>query len=163
MLLRLLKGTAALVFLLFFSPVYGAESELENLEAAFIHKFINYVEWPSLGGEAFVIGVLDSDLLYEKLKALYNRPVGGKTIKVIKVDKIDPASRFDIFISKSSRGLPPGPVLTITDENGGPREGAVLNFLVFQGKLRFDIDNTEAQRRGLKINSRLLNLSRAVK
>jgi hypothetical protein len=50
------------------------------------------------------------------------------------------------------------PILTVTDSRGSAQRG-VIHFAVIDGRVRFFIDNAQAQARGLTISSRLLALA----
>ena len=54
------------------------------------------------------------------------------------------------------------PVLLVTDEPEGLRHGGMLNFLLVQGKLRFEASVPSADRSGLKLSSRLLAVAERV-
>ena len=51
------------------------------------------------------------------------------------------------------------PVLTVTDGATDPAATGVINFLIEDGRVRFDINNTAAAADGLTISSKLLSLA----
>jgi hypothetical protein len=59
----------------------------------------------------------------------------------------------------ASRGLP---TLIVTASPAGMAEGSVINFMVVDEKVRFDVALGPAEARGLKISSRLLAVARTV-
>lgn len=142
-----------------------ASAELEHLEAIYIQKIINYVEWPESRSEEFVIAVAGQEKLREKLEEIFKTPIAGKSVKIIPYQRKESAAASQIlclFSSKTSIPSHSG-VLVITHKQGGIPDGAIINFVLEEGKLRFDINNTEAQRRKIRINARLLKLARTLK
>ncbi len=51
------------------------------------------------------------------------------------------------------------PVLTVGETNGFLESGGIINFLMKDEKVRFEINNTVARKSGLKIRSKLLRLA----
>lgn len=51
------------------------------------------------------------------------------------------------------------PVLTVTDAPQGDATGGVINFVLIDGRVRFDIDQRAAQDNHLVISSKLLGLA----
>ena len=54
------------------------------------------------------------------------------------------------------RGMP---VLTVTDGASDPAAEGIINFVIADDRVRFDIDNTAAVADGLTISSKLLSLA----
>jgi hypothetical protein len=51
------------------------------------------------------------------------------------------------------------PVLTVTDSVSEPAAKGMINFVVADNRVRFEIDNDAALRAGIVISSKLLNLA----
>ena len=146
-----------------------------QVKAAFVCKFGNYVEWPpqALGGagEPFRVGVLGSDEVLEAFRHIASAmSVGGRPIEVRRLLRADlPEGLHAVFVTRAmaaqaasvlaaARGRP---VLTITelDPDGGT---GMINFVVVDDKVRFDILLPPALQSGLKISVRLLGVARRV-
>ena len=54
-------------------------------------------------------------------------------------------------------------VLTISDESSNPSKAGIINFVVQDDRVRFEIDNEAAAQNGLVISSKLLSLAINVK
>jgi hypothetical protein len=146
------------------SMSYGSESDLERLQTAYIQKIINYVEWPSSTSDQFIIAVYDNDKLFQSISDTFNEKViNGKIVNVVKDDKNVKASIVCAHHSDKFKSLPVDGVLFITDDASGLNGKSILNFFQEGGKLRFDINQTQANESKIKINSRLLKLSRSLK
>ena len=144
-----------------------------NIKAAFIYNFAIYVDWPSAvfktREEPFVVGVVGSDAFAELLeRTLSEKTVRGRSFVVkrwaaaknVKDCQIVffSADTHDVATALSTLGA--GPMLTVGESAAFADSGGMINFLVDDDKLRFDI-NVEAGRRAhLVMSSRLLSLAR---
>lgn len=154
-------------------PKNANDINLEKLQAAFILKFTNYIEWPARKSP-FAIAVLNNPELYNSMKEVFEgKTINEQVVTLIHLDKLehkrDKNINFNIIcikhinsaLAKELSQLGTSGLLTITQDPNGPNEHTVINFYVTdEGKLRFDIDNSKAESHQLKINSRLLNLAR---
>jgi hypothetical protein len=147
-----------------------------QVKAAFLYKFMNYVEWPAraqAGAETqIVIGVVGADMLADELaQVVAGRGVNGRPVVVRKLKAGDPvtglhtlfiggaadAHTAELIAAANSNG-----VLTVTESEDAFGLGSVINFVVVQDKVRFDIALQQAESNNLKISSRLLAVARKV-
>lgn len=157
----------------------AADAEEDSVEyqvkAAFVCKFGNYIDWPpqalGAGSEPFRIGVLGSEgVLEEFRRTAAAASVAGRAVEIRRLQHPDlPEGLHAVFITRamsmhasaviaSVRGRP---VLTITELD--PEAGAgMINFVVVDDKVRFDILLPPALQSGLKISVRLLGVARRV-
>ena len=65
-------------------------------------------------------------------------------------------------IAAGLKAVQGAPVLTVTDsqDNGGPK--GIINFVIEEGHVRFEINDATASANGLTISSKLLSLAVAV-
>jgi len=54
-------------------------------------------------------------------------------------------------------------VLTVTDSMTDPRSKGIINFVIDNNRVRFEIDNRAAAENGLTISSKLLSLAISVR
>lgn len=152
---------------------YAKDVNPESLQAAYIQKFINYIEWPASTDDKFTIGVLNNPTMYEALTDTFaNSVVLGKQVQVISLQKIDKKESYNIlhtskvdhaFIKELAHSKLHG-LLVVAQHDTGSSDQVQINFFIDDnGKLRFDINQTSALDHGLRINSRLLNLARSLK
>ena len=157
------------------SASFASASPGHRVKAAFVYKFGEYVEWPA---EAFaradsplVIGVSGADALADELERLTSgRSVGGRAIVV---RKLAPGASWEglhvAFLGGDDAKQLAGaiaagagrPVLTITEATEA-RAAGMINFVVVEGKVRFDVALPAAEASRLKISSRLLGVARKV-
>jgi len=147
-----------------------------QIKAAFLYKFIDYVEWPQASKPwpqaALVIGVTGSNSLADELAAIVaqrsapNRQIVVRRLQgaqnteglhVLFVGKGAGASAEDLLRTASAR-----PILTVTETEAAFALGGVINFVVEADKVRFDVALQRAERSNIKISSRLLSVARKV-
>ena len=171
---RLVAGLALASAAMLPGSAHAQVSETE-VKAAFLPRFARYVTWPSAmrpqPGQAFQLCVVGADPFGNALdRAAAGQLVDGHRIVVRRVGS-DAAANCHIAFVQGSKPQPTGqmlaaldgrPVLTVTDARSGSQRGMV-HFTMVSGRVRFFIDEKEAARRGLGINSRLLALAVGVR
>lgn len=153
-----------------------AESGAEyQIKAAFVCKFGNYVDWPAeaLGrpGEPFRIGVLGDEAVLDVLRrTAAATSVAGRPVEMLALGRGDlPEGLHAVYVTRSMAALVAGvlaatrgrPILTITEIDSG-RPAGMINFVVVDDKVRFDIQLPAAAQSGLKISARLLGVARRI-
>lgn len=147
-----------------------------QVKAAFLYKFLAFVEWPSQAFERadspLVIGVLGADAFADELVAMVaDRAVRGHPLEARKIRRGDSLAEFHVlFVGRSDSAALPGllgsaknrPLLTVTESDEALAHGSTINFVVVDNKVRFDVALGPAEQRNLKISSRLLAVARKV-
>ena len=147
----------------------GKPQPEHGIKAAFLYKFLGYVEWRSAFDKPtspIVIGVLGADDIGAELRTLASgRQVGGHPILVRRVGKGDVlAGVHMLFVGRaeSSRVSDLAPaahrrgVLLVTDYEGALDDGSAINLVVIANRVRFEVSLDATERSGLKLSSRLL-------
>jgi hypothetical protein len=149
------------------AEAYSADA----VKAEFLYRFAGYVEWPEdLPPDApFTIAVAASDGVFNELQHLLpGRTIQNRRVELRKVSGAADLEHTQILYVPSHAG--PGarellaaavrsPILIVTDEAGGLKNGSVVNFLQVDRHVRFEISLTAAERSRLKINSGLLSVA----
>ena len=173
------SGLFLLVLILCFSfstprELYAGPLQADEyqVKAAFLLNFARFVEWPaSHVSNNFTIGVLGRDPFDRALDSLSGKTVRGKRVVVRRYEDPDEAREADIlFISASEkRSLPRilkkirgNPILTVGDSKDFGSSGVMINLLLLQKRVGFEINLAAAQRDGLQISSNLLKLAQEV-
>ena len=147
-----------------------------QVKAAFLYKFCAYVDWPLQTFERpdspFVIAVIDADPFADILEqTTTGRNVNGRPVEVHRLRRGASLTGAQIaFIAGSeatalTNAVASGKgqsVLIVTDTERGITYGSMINFVLDQDKVRFDIAPTLAEQNNLKISARLLNVARKV-
>lgn len=143
------------------------------MKAAYILKFLNYVEWPAsaFGTEdaPCVIGVQGDDTVLAELQRqgaghAFNR----HPLAVRRVGPNDtPSGLHVLFIGERARIAPllselRAPVLVVTDADGALELGSMINFRLVDDRVRFEVALDPVRAAGLQLNSRLLSVAIAV-
>jgi hypothetical protein len=153
-----------------------AQSAEYRIKAAFLYKFGDYIEWPAgafaSADSALVIGVMGADPLADEFARIAGgRTIGGRPVTVRKLRRGDPVAGLHLlFIGRSEDDRLSGllaatkgqAVLTVTESEPTPPPSSVINFVVVDDKVRFDIALEPAEQRNLKISARLLSVARKV-
>ena len=160
---------------------YGEDSPPlaeQRIKAAFLYKFLSYVEWPAsaIGDDAtpIVIGVIGADDIADELRAI----VTGRTlnrhpieVRTLGVAEPLPATLRVLFVGRDDAALlarlaPQAQrkaILLVTDFADGLDRGSVINLVVRDNHVRFEVSLDAAQRSGLKVSSRMLAVALAVR
>ncbi|WP_066630259.1 YfiR family protein [Labilibacter marinus] len=162
-----------LVFLLFI-PKLGF-SQVEKYKSVFTLNFIRYIGWPEDAKQGdFVIGVLKNPKIADWLtKQSGGKKFGYQNVVIKQFKSVDEVTDCQVLyvsgsvnFSRQSENLL-GKIgkssLLITETEGATKHGAVINFVVRENNLKFEIHNSNAQNLGLSISSKLSNMAAAIK
>jgi hypothetical protein len=146
--------------------------EEHDAKAAFVLKLVNFVQWPSSGGNDLVIGFIGADATSEALQRLASgKLVNGRGITVRRLGQdgdlkacqvifLGAAGRKDLpSVLERLRGTS---VLTVGESDGFGQHGGMINILLNDGRIRFEVNPHAAERAHLQISSRLLSLATIV-
>ena len=135
-----------------------------------MYNFTNYIEWPAdYKTGNFIIGVLGQNTTIAKdLRELAKmKKVHGQAIEVRTFNKESDISNCHIlYVPKSFASKIPviesrikGSTLLISDTPGSISKGAAISFVESNGKLGYELQASNAEKHGLKLNSRLTALA----
>ena len=167
---RKINLTIVLLILMVFS-FSGASAQKEKFQSIFIYNFTKYIKWPdSYNSGNFVITVLGNSSIFESLKqmAAQKAQTNGKAIQVKKANDMseigdahvlfiseNQLSQMDQIISSTSGK----PMLIVTEKPGMGGQGATINFVEKDSKIKFELNQENAESRGLKVSSSLAGLA----
>jgi len=153
----------------------AAPGEYE-VKAAFIYNFARFVEWPqpAIGSDRdpLTIAVLGEGPIGGILeKVLQGKTVGARSLTIRRFAALGDLRPTPIlFIGRQEESdlteilskLGRAPVLTVCEAEGAARLGCVVNFIIVDNKVRFEIAPESAKAAGLKISSKLLSVAKIV-
>jgi len=153
-----------------------AQADEYRVKAAFLYKFGSYIEWPSRSftraDSPVAIGVMGADALADELAQIVaGRSVNGRAVQVRKLRPGDPIAGLHIlFIGRADDGRLPEvlaaargrALLTVTESDEALELGSMINFVVVDDKVRFDVAPPPADSGNLRISARLLGVARKV-
>ena len=153
------------------SAVERSEDEL-LLKAAFIHNFAKLTRWPervmATTTSPFSLCTLGQDALVDTLKKLRNRSIKGRSVILRSFHgSLDSERCHLLYIAASESGrygdittpLRQEPVLTVSEHDPVGHKGGMIQLYLEQGKIRFAINPSSAQRAGLEFSSHLLRMA----
>lgn len=158
------------------APAQEAASTVEEVKAAYLQKFPAFITWPSSAFETstsdFVMAVLEDEAVFRELSKLaVGRQVQGRPLVVRRLTQLDALERLHVVyigrkaadVRNGSTSLARKQVLVVTDVPGGLERGAIVNFIVVDGKVRFELSLPAAAFADLKLDSRLVTVAERVK
>jgi hypothetical protein len=148
----------------------------QRVKAAFLYRFADFVIWPDTAfakpDSPFVIAVAGAEGVADHLRTITaGRAVGGRPIEIRRVGPSDPVPAAQIlFISGADRArmrellrAASRHSLAVTEVEGALEQGSVINFVIAEDRVRFEISLESAEKRGLRLSSRLLAVARNVR
>jgi len=169
---------AALLALTAAAAELDVDRALEHrVKAAYLYRFTEFVVWPDAAFAApdspFVIVVAGSDGVAAELAAVTaGRTVGGRRIEVRRGSEPGPvtAQAHILFVANPERARLAQfarsggrHTLVVTESEGALAQSSVINFVLAEGRVRFEVSLESAERRGLKLSARLLGVAYAVR
>jgi hypothetical protein len=165
---------STLTFLLLFSGKVAAQNQANfapkehHVKAAFLVKFIKYIEWPAIENNTFKMGVFGESPIAGNLFSLMPKEIDGWKIEVTKIVNVEQSLDCHlVFLSSSEEeryaeiinAFKDSSVLTVSDTENFLDMGGMINFLIIKKKVRFKINLKATEQVGLKIRSTLLQLA----
>jgi len=173
---RWLRVLAAMLCLLFAIHSRAADESLEyQVKSAFLLNFTKFIEWPSTAFEAtdspIAICILGEDPFGPTLDQIVaGEVVNNRKVTVVRIRRA-PASKACqvLFLGRPEKevtsilpSLEAG-VLTVGEGESFIRDGGMIAFVIENRRVRFSANQMAAERAGLKISARLLNVAKSVK
>jgi len=162
------------------------------VKAAFLYNFIKFVDWPEEvadSNEPITIGIIGEARFENAFEPVKDKKIKGRSLVIKQFDdfkelmegdgkdKAEPGRKIEaikkchlLFICSSEKKnlaeimkvLKGSSVLTVGEMSGFLEAGGIINFLMEEGKVRFEISIAAAKQAGLKIRSKLLRLAERV-
>jgi hypothetical protein len=180
---RLLAPLVALLSLFLLVTVLsggaGAAASVEQgredaaARAAYLYSFLGYIDWPSralpLTDSPLVIGVLNADeVAAELLLSTLGRKIDNRSVTIRRLQPGDSLDDIHLLyigpgepqqVQSLIRHVPQRWTVTVTDGGGAEALAGVINFRHSDGRLRFEVSQSAAERGDFKLSSRLLSVA----
>lgn len=163
----------------------SAPNKEQRIKAAFIYNFINFVDWPKEkvadSNDPITICIIGKDPFGKAFEPIKNKKLKGKKIVINRFKglkelkksskQIETLRKYHLlFICPSEKKnlkevinlVKNHSVLTVGDMKGFLESGGIINFLIVDKKVCFEINNAAAKQAKLKIRSKLLRLAKRV-
>lgn len=173
------RTIATVVWLLFTgSSALGQQKASEyQVKAAYLYNFGRFIEWPAgtttAKSSSFTICVLGEDPFGPSLdRTLAGEMIGDQKVAAKRIlspqESVDcqilyigssEANQFNKIIEKFDKTA----VLTVSDIPHFSKRGGMIQFVMEENRIRFEVNLTAAQRAGLTLSSELLKVATVVR
>jgi hypothetical protein len=141
-----------------------------KLHTVFIYSFTRYVIWPEAynQGEFEILVMGDSPIVDALQEMATAKKVGDRVIKVTRINSPSEIRKCNILFVPASKSSQLNDVVTkvsnqsiliITEEPGLGAKGSNINFIMKEGKLAFELNQSAVGRQNLKIANELSRLA----
>ncbi|QSZ42036.1 DUF4154 domain-containing protein [Sulfurimonas aquatica] len=161
---------------LFLTPLSMADgANVKDIKVAYIYNFIRYINWPDshYHDDLFHICVHEKSDLITNLEVLEKKSVKSKPIKLILIsNKTEKLARCEVLVLPKLNQqelkmytdyAAPSNILTISDTQGYAKLNVMINLIVLNNKIKFEVNLHEVDTTQLTISSSLLKLAKIVK
>lgn len=171
----LLTGAALIVFSSGKVAQDGSVADEYTLKALFVYNFTKHIDWPpsTTTGSRFLICVTGKSEIKEKLQStLKGRRILDKPVEIKEISRPEEADGAQIVYISKGRGenaqlfiddLYNKSVLIITEEKNMIQKGSCINLIQKDGKLRFELSETNLRNKGLRVSNQLSGLAVVIK
>jgi hypothetical protein len=164
------KALVSLLVLIVLITQSGFSQSQEKVYSVLLLKLARGIQWPNESQkESFVIGVLSYTPLADELRAATGNIKKGKhTIRIRELTGTDDSDECDILFIPSfkSKNLPSilsilenRSTLIVTNKFDMTKLGSGVNFILDNGKIRYEINTKSIEKRGMKISSEIKNMA----
>lgn len=151
-----------------FGHIKERSSKEDKVKSLVIFSLTKYVQWPD-SDEELIIGILsdDKDLL-NTFNEIAAQRSSSRKITIKSFTSIETALKKSdvLFIPNEASEefeniaeFTTENVLVITEKEGLAKLGSSINFVVVNGKLRFEVNKRAVERSGLKVSSKLTEMA----
>ena len=166
-----------LLWLVAFTAVADESADMERrVMAAYIYKFTGYVNWPETqfadADTPITIALMDAEPVARELSQITKgRTAQGRAIAIKRLNAGESLAGVHIlFIGGHAAPRPEHmlraaqghPVLVVTDAEGALTRGSMINFVLVERRLRFEVALDNVEKSGLRLSSRLLTVAQHV-
>ena len=151
-------------------PSAAAPSLEWAIKAEYLLKLVPFVDWPQNAfaspGDPFRLCIVGQDPFGGLVEqAAQGQSMGQRPVSVVRLKAVAAADRCQLmyvagdpqFVAQSLAAVSGSPVLTVTDAQGETK--GIVNFVVLQNHVRFEIDRAAAAKSHLNLSSKLLTIA----
>jgi hypothetical protein len=160
---------AGLLLLVITASAHAVESVPEyELKAAFLYNFALFTEWPGKPEGVLTMCLYGKDHFGAAVDSIEGKQVKNASIRIRRPDSLSQLRGCHmLFIADSELhqlqeildAVRDAPVLTVTDSKGAGRAGVMINLMLVEQRVTFEINTAAVQAAGLGISSKLLRLA----
>lgn len=163
--------------LLLLAPLHAASPSIEyRIKAVALLNVAKFTQWPTRAlprpGSPFVFGIKGDDPFGNSLtEALQGETISGHPVTAQLLKPEDEGHNCHLlFIGRSEaaklgeilKSLEGKPILTVSDVEEFTGHGGMIQFVLQEDRVRFDINASAATNSDLKLSSKLLSVARRI-
>jgi TonB family protein len=159
--------------------LHGGVAHAQNaseyqVKAAYLYNFVKLAEWRGQSlpnGSPLVIGVVggDDEFIDTLRKTVAGKTVGTHPITVRRADSVADMDICQVVFFRSSAGhkrtdvavsgLATASILLVGEDDGFLRRGGMINMVLKNGMIRFEVDRASLDRADIRLSPELLTLA----
>ncbi|EMR02921.1 YfiR family protein [Cesiribacter andamanensis] len=170
---------ASKLFVVMVALFLGAQHSVQaqgtdyKFHTVFIYNFTKYIKWPDEApAGSFVIGVLGKSGITEPLKEMAaTKTVNGKPIEIKIYNTVEEIKDCHMMFIPTDRSkdlaairskLASQPTLIISEKAGLAQQGSAINFILADGRWKFEVNQASTELHKLKISQELVKFAAKV-
>lgn len=147
---------------------HSSHSEEYHVKAALIYNILKFIEIPSFSNNTLKVCVFGEKNTYDFFHSIEGKQIKKSTIRLIgnprKISFCQVVFMDRNYkIKEKLRNDKTKPILYIGESDHFLSQDGIVNFKFYNGKIRFEINNSLAKKMGFQISSQLLSLAIRVK
>jgi hypothetical protein len=162
----------------FFSNNSFPQTREYMLKAGYIEKFTHFIEWPEItaannAADVFSIAVFGENKYENALENIFSKTkVKNRKVHIKYISSINEIDNCMILIISTSKkdklkeilnSIAGKSILTIGETAGWGKMGVMINMLIYNNYIRYEINLNALNKSGLKVNSLLLTSAIIIK
>jgi len=163
------SNVISVVMFLLITSSLTMNAQSERFKALFLYNFIKNIEWPQNSSQSeVVIGILGNNAIKSELETITsNQKSGNQAIRVKVFTSVEEVTNCHIIyvspnksnqIAQLSSKVNRQSTLIVSDSRSGISQGASINFIVNDEKLKYEISKHYIEQQGMKVSANLLKM-----
>lgn len=154
------------------SYIPAVEDTQATFKAKYMYSFTKNIEWPAASKQGnFVVGVVGNSPIFAKMQEIaLTKKVVNQTIEVKTFPNAASVSGCHLLFIPSSvdnvsevvSKLKKSYTLIVTEKAGLVKQGSVINFIIKDNRLAYEVNKGNAEKYDLKVGAQLLTTAAAV-
>jgi hypothetical protein len=166
-----MKALVKILFIAFALSAVNCFGQTTNYQvySLFVLNIAKYASWPAATSD-FHITVLGKSKVYDELqKQSSSKMINGLPLKVSQTDALTDVNNINIIYLSDGKSamledvlkmISGKPVMVIAEREGLFKKGAGFSFVLLDNNtLRFDINNSDLEKRQIKVSKNLTSLA----
>lgn len=152
-------------------PASSQVADEYAVKAQFLANFALFTEWPASTGPEIVICLYGGDPLGPSTARIDGRKVGGRVLTTRRLHALGEIAQCRmVFVPRQAAASTPAvlaavrgkPIVTVAESEGAAQQGMMINMLLRNDKVGFEINLEAARQAGIGFSAKLLGLAIAV-